>query len=414
MDQCFESTARHAWQAPTQPRDNGPALSVARAAGQPARTGPGVICSALRYLAKAVEDLETMLFPFPDLLARRPCIPAAPQVRHDREDGVAAADVKRNAPLIRRQLNAWINRQAPGTVEAGARIFCDHKPGEWTPLTAHLADLVVADCGPRLAQLAREVISGAGRQIESSVRRDSPEDQAGAVVTAVANEICAMSGTMFADNGEHLLSPDLRAFLLGVRKDVQDWTLRHSSSDWGPAGLPGAHVVGNVLFACGFRAVVEQLRREAQSQPPTPSSRWIEGRGGAARASEADLYGMLEAFCLDLTHGQRQLLADNHSLTLAAKVGKTAHPAAKQFHSTLAYSKDLKQLQAATVTAGLMKPAKRGSTAVVHPLGLASPQGVDAQRTPSSRSESRHSELSADEFATRERHPAQEPRGSDD
>ncbi len=419
MYQRLESTGPSARQSPVRPQDNGLQTEASRTAGQPASLqrgsgGPGLIRSALAYAARAVEDLETMLFPFPDLSARQPRLPSAPQVRYDRKDRVAAEDVRRNGPLIGSQVKAWIDSQAPGTAAAGARIFCDDKPGQWTPLTAQLADLVVADCGPRLAQWARDIVSGAGSKIESASRCDSQEDQARAVVNALANEICITN----SDRSARLFSPDLVRHLGDMRRDVQDWTLRHGGRGWEQVGLPGAHVVGNILFACGLRAVVEQLRREAQTQPPTPSNRWIEGRGGLARVSEADLYGMLEEFCLDLTHGQRDVLLENHGLSLAAKVGKTAHPAAKQLHTTIAYSRDVKQLQPATLTPNLVTPGKHGqrtqATTVIHPLQVASPLQSDSQRTPSSRSRSEHSELSAAEFMTPGRHPAQEPGGSDD
>lgn len=410
MDQCLESKAMTAWQSPARQQDTGPRQAASRPAGPgPCRCqalGPlQGIRSALRYLAQAARDLETLFLPLPTLSSRQPRAPArasVPQLRYDRKDGPAEADLRRNAPLLRGQVQAWLEAQRCGAPQAGPRIFCEGQPQQWTPLTAHLADLVVADCGPKLAQLARDVVSGAGRRIETAIHQVSPQDQERAVVIALANAIRNTPATVASDGHDPLLSPALVRFLGQVRSDVQVWTLQHGATQKEDAGLAGAHVVGNILFACGLRSVVAQLRREALSQPPTPSSRWIDGRGGAARASEANLYGWLETMCLDIGHGRN--LLERYDVFVAADLGKKAHGAVKRFCAAIPshHDKDLKHLQTPQPSPRLVIAGQRViASQPPHPLGMASPQQPDSDHTPTSRSVSAHSDLSAEEFATR-------------
>ncbi len=424
MEQCLDSKARAAWQSPARPEDNVPPSAASRAVGSSAgvRQGPaspGVIRSALQYLAQALEDLETMLFPGPDLSSRGPRLPSAPAIRlastpqvpHDRKGAVAADDVQRNAPLIRQAVNDWLQAQAPGAASTGARMFCEADPARWTALSAQLADLVVADCGPRLAQLAREVVTAAGTQIEIALTPVSEDEQQKILADVLARVI----GQASPNGGAPLLSPALAGFLGQVRSDVQAWTSGHGSTGWQTVGLAGPNVVANILFACGLRAVVAQLSREAQSQPPTPSSRFIQGRGGAARASEATLYGWLQKMCLDVGHGQPLVLKDRYGIFTAASLGRKANQAVRRLVAAIPYKQDLTSLTPAPITPRLVQPGKPVlSPSQVHPQAVSSPAKPEEERTPSSRSASRHSDVSAEEFVTRGRHPAQEPDGQDD
>ncbi len=424
MYQRLESKGVATWHAPERQQVNGPQAAASRDDGQPAgiRQGPagaGAIRSALRYLAKAVEDLETMLFPYPDLRTRQPHLPPAPQVRmastpqvrYDRKDAAAAGDVQRNAPLIRQAVKDWLQSQAPGAAATGARMFCESAPQRWTALSAQLADLVVADCGPRLAQLAREVVTAAGTQIEVAVKPTNEDAQQKILADALAQVVSQAN-----PNGDGaLLSPGLAQFLAQVRPDVQDWTHDHGSTGWQAIGLAGPNVTGNILFACGLRAVVAQLGQEAQSKPPTPSSHYIEGRSGAARASEATLYAWLEKMCLDASHGQPQVLKDRYGIFTAASLGRKVHQSVQRFCAAIPYTQDLTSLQPAPITPKLLRPGKPvTSPLTVHPLAVSNTAIPAAERTPSSRSDSRHSEVSAHEFETPARHAAKEPVVADD
>lgn len=315
-----------------------------------------------------------------------------PTVRPDRNAALASADVVRNAPLIRQKVQAWLEGCRPGSAEAGARIFCEP---QWTALTADLADLIVADCGPRLAEIARQVVAGAGATIESAVHRVSEVDQQRALARALASVIAGESADAAQAGARPLLSEPVARCLGQVRADVQGWTRDHKGHGSQVAGLAGPHVVANIVFACGLRSIVQQLRQQAQS--PTPASRWIEGRQGLARASEADLYGWLEKMCLDVGHGHDKF--DSHEIFVAPALNE-AHKAIKQFCEGIRYSGGFVLLHTPTPSPKLVKPGLRIVSAPSHPLGIISPSRQEEERTPSSRSVSQGSQLSAHEFAT--------------
>lgn len=424
MAHCLEMKAFVASQSPVRSQGMDQPVASSPALGQPAgvRQGSGscgLVRSALQYVARAVGDLEAMLFPYPDLAARQPRLPSVPQarmastpqVRHERKDAVAETDVQRNAPLIRQAVKDWLQAQTPGAPATGAHMFCDGAPGQWKALSAQLADLVVADCGPTLAQMARDIVTAAGTRIETAVKQVNEDSQQQALGDALAQVI----GEATASGEGPLLSPVLARFLGDIRADVQLWTRDHGATGWRTIGLAGPNAMGNILFACGMRSVVEQLRREAQDKPPTPSSRYIEGRGGVARASEATLYGWLEKMCLDVGHGQPQVLKDRYGLFTAASLGKKADPAVRRLCAAIPYTEDLTNLTKTPLTPRLVRPGKSITSPVgALPHSVSSPSKTDSQRMSASRSESPHDVLSADEFSTRGRSVAQGLIGSDD
>mgnify|MGYP000296501293 CR=1 FL=1 len=115
----------------------------------------------------------------------------------------------------------------------------------------------------------------------------------------------------------------------------------------------------------------------------------------------------------EMGHGDEIVIADANFT--AASLGRKANQAVRRLVAAIPYKQDLTSLTPAPITPRLVQPGKPVlSPSQVHPQAVSSPAKPEEERTPSSRSESRHSDVSAEEFVTRGRHPAQEPAGQDD
>lgn len=295
-----------------------------------------LLCGLARMVTEFAADMESLFDPFVALADRHPRVVAptrtAPSVAIGRTAAEAAAFITREIPLACAALNRWLAAQKAGSSAMGSGVF--RTPG-WTPLTAQLADLVVADCGPALSDLIEEALSEARIAIFKSPHALTLPEQKSQLLSALSLAL----GQAFRQG---LLSDRLRLFLKEVGDAVTQWAIDHR--DWRPSG---AFAVSNILAACGLRWAVSQLRQQAQALPvgvgesDRPSGFIGErkatqpGKAAAAGKDGPDrqtLLAWLETFCLDL--GSDHDRFPGHDLQLAVPLKKT-HQVIKQYCATI-------------------------------------------------------------------------------
>lgn len=327
----------------------------------------------LRGLARMVtefaDDMGSLFDPFVALADRHPRVMApvraTPSVAIGRTAEEGAAVITREIPLARAALGRWLAGQAAGSLAMGPGVF---RTPEWTPLTAQLADLVVADCGPALSDLIEEALVGMRIAIFSSTRALTLPQQKIQLLNALSLALAEAFR-------QGLLSDRLRPFLKEIGDAVTKWAIDHR--DWRPSG---AFAVSNILVACGLRCVVSQLRQQAQVLPTaggetgkpseaggerksTPSAK--AGAAGGDGPDRLTLLAWLEEFCLDL--GSDHDRFQKHDLQLAVPLKKT-HQVIRQYCATLASTQPpLRQRGSTTLGSRLVYPRKGHGAARVPP-----------------------------------------------
>ena len=154
--------------------------------------------------------------------------------------------------------------------------------------------------------------------------------------------------------------------------------------------------MANILLACGLRAVVQQLRAQAQSSASNP----IQGSGKPPRVSQETLYGWLEDWCLEVGNAHERF---PQASPLVSPHLFNAHTAVQRLITSLSYAgKGLDPVgrQPLTPSSRLAKLPSRPIRVSGLPHEIASPPSRDSERTPSSRSATLDSQLAAEDFET--------------
>lgn len=344
-----------------------------------------------RMAIEFADEMASLFDPFVTLADRHPrvVVPtrAAPSVAIGRTAAEAAAFITREIPLARAALNRWLAAQKAGSSDMGPGVF---RTPEWTPLTAQLADLVVADCGPALSDLIEEALGGARIAIFSSRRPLTLLEQQAQLLSAFTHALAQAFR-------QGVLSDRLRLFLKEVRDAVTQWAIDHR--DWRPSG---AFAVSNILAACALRSVVSQLRQQAQARPATggKADRADEAIGERKSASSGKpeavtddgpdrltLLAWLGTFCLDL--GSNHNRFQGYDLQVAVPLEK-AHQVIKQYGATFVSDQPpIRHRGPTTLGSRLVYPRKgHGAARVPPPLQLQPPPAgapLDSRRPTDSR-----------------------------